>query len=179
MLLGISAKTKDRRVNKIAKRLGYNNYEVFYSPIGNWLFFIGYLMILALPVVIFFLTYWYWLLIYLALGCLFSAYLNNSFIIAEKELVVINPNFPFRRIRSFKIDRISKIKIDENKFLKILSIFMITENNYIQIYSEEKKYKFYCSGLNIDAFDENFTEKTLNDFAYVLRDKEIIVEFEV
>jgi hypothetical protein len=179
MIIGFSAKTKDKRVDKIAIEHGYDNYEIFYSPIFIWIFFTIYLLILSLPITFQFYNYWHYLLGYLFIGYLISSYLNNSFIITEKELLIINPNFPFTNFRTYKIDRIEKVKIDKNKWLNLLACLMIFENNYVQIYSGKKSRIYYCNGLNLDAFDENLTEKTLDDFSFSLTRKNIVVELKI
>ncbi|WP_028979860.1 hypothetical protein [Sporocytophaga myxococcoides] len=178
-LIGFSAKIRDKRVDKIAAKHGYKNYEVFYSPLSIWLFFTLYLLVLSLPVTLSFLEYWFYLPGYLVLGYLISAYRNNSFILTEDVLVVINPNFPFRNFHCYKIESIQKVKIDTGKWSDFLIVFIQFGHNYIQINSEGKRRTYYCNGLDIDAYDENFTEKTLDDFSHRLSKKNILVDFNI
>ncbi|MBO9699953.1 MAG: hypothetical protein J7604_07065 [Sporocytophaga sp.] len=177
MLISLSARIKDKRVDKIAIKQGYKDYEVFYSPLSIWLFFTFYILMLSLSLALAFLEYWCYWPGYLVPGYLISAYRNNSFILTEDELVVINPNFPFRNLRCYKIECIQKVKIDKNKWFYFLIMFIEFENNYVQINSEGKRKTYYCNGLNIDAYDENFTGKTLDDFSHSLTKKNIQVDF--
>ena len=169
-------KNKDFRVDKIAMRHGYSIYEVFYSPIIIWIFMTIYFLVLSISAFFQFLGEWYYIIPYLLFGYLISSYLNNSFVITEKELLIINPNFPFNSFERYSIDSIEKVKIDSNKWLYLLFSFLIFDNNYVKITSKDKTRVYYCIGLQFDAFDENFTEKTLDDFSASLSKKDIVVE---
>jgi hypothetical protein len=178
MYTGFSAKTKDKRVDKILIKHGYNNCEIFYSPIFFLDYFV-YFLVISLPITYQVINYWYYLPGYIAIGYLISAYLNNCFVITGKELLVINPNFPFDKFNRYEIENIEKIKIDKNNGIYFLLVFLIIGNNYVQINSGGKRKKYYCSGLEIDAYDENLTEKTLDDFSFALSKNNIVVEFKI
>ena len=111
------------------------------------------------------------------LGYLVVAYLNNSFVITENKILVVNPNFPFRRFIRYDLGQIQKVKIDSSKRLWITMVFAHSGNNYIEITAAHKANKFYCSYLNVDAFDENFTENTMDDLYASLKQNNIITEF--
>ena len=68
------------------------------------------------------------------------------------------------------------IKIDELTFIPAW-IFLIFKSNYIEVYFNNKKGRFYCSSLQLDSFDENWTEKTIDDLQYSLLKKGIMIEF--
>lgn len=100
VLTGISAKLKDKRIDRILKKHGYtlSNCEIFYSPITVWLFLLPFFLLTIISTVSYFFFYLIYLfplyfLLYFMLGYLVVGYLNNSFVITENKLLVINPNF--------------------------------------------------------------------------------------
>jgi hypothetical protein len=176
MLIGISARIRDKRVDKVLKKHGFSGHEIFYSPILIWLFASLYLILIFCSVLFLFIFhFWYFTLIYLCVSYVVSAYFNNSFAITTEELVVVNPNFPFRRFEKFNLRLIEEIKVGQNKMLQFLPLFFIKSSNYVQVQSNGKKKRFYCSNLDLDAYDENLTEKTLYDFRDCLLKNNIIV----
>ena len=89
----------------------------------------------------------------------------------------INPNFPFKKITIYDFAEIEKIKIDDSKLKVISWVLLIFSSNYIEISTNENTERFYSIFLQPDAFDENLTEKTLDDFNAVLCGKHILTEF--
>jgi len=176
---------KDKRVDKMLKKEKHHFSLIFYSPIKVYLFFLGLLLIGGFPI-LWFGLYFVWtnykwaLVIYIIFGYLFAAYLNNSIVISSKKIIMVNPNFPFRRIKVFNITAIRKVKIASDSHLKFIYIFGFLGTNYIEVeLSNEKKYRFYCAGLEIDCYDENQTELTLDDLHDALENRSVSVDFEL
>jgi hypothetical protein len=182
-ITGLSAKTKDRRVDNILKKRGYDvaGCEIFYSPINIWLFFLGILFLVAIPFSWYLIRLAYMLplyaLLYFLVSYLIVAFLNNSFVLTATQLLIINPNFLFRKVISYDLKQISKIKIDSSKWLWLTVIFAHFGKNYVEIASENKTQRFYCTMLEVDAYDENLTEKTMDDFQASLLKHNLSVEF--
>lgn len=185
VLTGISAKLKDRRVDRMLINYGYDvtKCEIFYSPITVWLFLCALLLLTLIPFsfYIFYLAYLFafYFISYLIIGYLIVAYLNNSFVITEKKLLIINPNFPYRKFICYDLEQVNKIKMDSSKVLWITSIFAHFGSNYIEIFTTKKVERHYCTSLDVDAFDENFTEKTIDDFCTSLKQHGVTVEFKL
>jgi hypothetical protein len=183
ILTGISAKIKDRRVDRILRKVGYDitACEIYYSPVRVWLFGWVLLLVAAIPVSFYFfhLAYQFtcYFLLYFLLGYVVVGYLNNSFVIVPDKLLVINPNFPFNRVVSYNLKRVRKVKIDNSAWLWITAIFAHWGNNYVEISTENRVERFYCTCLEVDAFDENFTEKTMDDFQAGLLKVNVPTEF--
>ena len=187
MLIGFSDEIKDRRVDKYLDKKGYNlaECEIFYSPISIYLFYLFYLLLLtlsAIPIELYFKIYNfkhpYCFLIYFIVQYLVLAYLNNSYVIAQQKLIVINPNFPFQKMKVYEFGEIDKIKIDNSWPVFLITwIFLIFSSNYIEVYSRNKVRRFYSIFLAVDSFDENLTEKTLDDFSNALSKNGIKVKF--
>jgi hypothetical protein len=187
MLIGFSDEIKDRRIDKYLDKKGYNlaECEIFYSPISIYLFYLFYLLLLilsVLPMGFYFLKYIfkypYYFLIYFIVQYLVLAYLNNSYVITQQKLIVINPNFPFQKMKVYEFGEIDKIKIDNSGLALLISwIFLIFCSNYIEVYSTNKVRRFYSIFLEVDCFDENLTEKTLDDFANTLSKNSISLKF--
>jgi hypothetical protein len=170
MFVGISAKLKDRRVDKILIENDYNLEEctIYYSPITGWFFYMG-LLIAVSSAYFFFIIYYVsinfavFLALYCCLGYFICAFLNNSFIITSKELIVVNPNFPFRRFEKYDLNAIQKVVLDDSRLILLSWIFLLS-SRYVNVHDEVKQRKFYCAYLERDAYDENITEKNLDDF---------------
>jgi len=107
---------------------------------------------------------------------LIAAYRNNSFVLTPTELIVINPNFPFKKVSKFSLDEITRIKIDEKKSM-IVRLFAVLVDYYVAIEYKGISKCFFCIGLHPDAFDENFTEDTLDDLYYALKNKGVETQF--
>jgi len=177
MLNGFSMKLKDRRVDKILCDKKNLNNQIFYSPILTWIVFWLILFCVVIPLVfIFWQLIWdslgYNLFsilgVYFGIGYLIAAKLNNSFVLNEKDLIIVNPNFPWNKVRHIKMNDINRIEIDEDVHYFVASLFGIVERNYIKVFTKKGAFRFYCMGLNIDCFYENWTEKTLDDFKRAL-----------
>jgi len=172
---------KDKRVDRLAQKRGYTPGDIFYSPISLWLSY--YLLILftaSTTVGLFFIDYWVECAIFLLGAYLAAAYLNNSFIVTFDQLIVVNTNFPFRRTKVYNISEIEDIHISKEGLVPgLLFAFFIGSGNYVQVNTLHKSKRFYCICLDIDCYDENNTEKTLDDFHFKLRVKGIRVHFEL
>jgi hypothetical protein len=182
MFVGISAKLKDRRVDRILIYDDYNleDCTIYYSPITGCFFYMG-LLIVVLSVYFFLIIYYIlvnfaiFLLLYCFIGYLVCAFLNNSFIITSKELIVINPNFPFKRFEKYDLTTIQKVVLDDSGLILFSWIFLLS-SRYVCIIDELKQRKFYCAYLERDAYDENITEKNLDDFQAHLKKLSIKTE---
>jgi hypothetical protein len=118
MYIGISARYKDKRVDKTLSKLGFTEYEIFYSPLIVSLTYL--LMLLAVSAGMFFpvlfsLGYSFIvctiLICYFLLYYMIAAYSNNSFAITSDALVIINPNYPFRNHTVIPLKNITDIHI--------------------------------------------------------------------
>lgn len=180
MLIGVSLNLKDKRVDKMLRSKGITDADIYYSPIVTWLI----LWLLLLPSV--------WGLIYLLsstvygllsmpyfiISYLLSAHHNNSFAFHQDKLIIVNPNFPFRHITVIDVKDIKLITIDTMK-RKWIESFMVFGENYLLLETKDKTMKFYCSGLELDGFDENWTEKTIEILHATLREKGISTDFKL
>jgi len=117
-------------------------------------------------------------MIYGILSYLVNSFHNNSFALQDKELIAINPNFPFRRLSVISIDDIEQIEIDRGQ-RKWKYLFLLFEDNYLSIKTKNTTYKFYCSGLAMDGYDEGFTEKTIEDLDNDLKQKGISTRMKI
>lgn len=168
-LTGISFQMKDNRIEKRLIKEGFTDYEIFYSPIQSWVFLVSLITISSITCYggIFALLWLYPIptAIYVFASYLVAAFSNNSFAFTSNKLIIVNPNFPFRNIFYYDLKEISQIKIDKSRYLLALTFFSCVVNtNYIEISIQNKSKRFYCSSLDIDCYDENWTEKTLDDF---------------
>lgn len=177
MMTGVSMSLTDKRVDKKLKRMGYKNYEVFYSPIKSW-----WIMMLAISMQsilyyggLFYLMYLFPLysFLYLFILYLIAARLNNSFAIENNKLLIINRNFPFYTFKVYEFEEIEIIKID--KMIKFSWLEMILfllgfscGTNYVEIKTSTQIKRFYCAGLDRDYYDENWTDATLDDLHFFL-----------
>jgi len=186
MLYGFSMNLKDRRVDKILRNKESQKNQIFYSPILTWVIFWFILFCIAIPIVFFswqliwhYLGYYFFIIlgVYFGIGYLIASKLNNSFVLDEENLIIVNPNFPWNKVQYFKFNDILKIEFKENKQYFLAIIFGIVERNYIEIFTKKGEFQFYCSGLSIDCFDENWTEKTLDDFKLELQKIGVKIEW--
>jgi hypothetical protein len=183
MITGVSAKIKDKRISKYLEKKGYNlaECEIFYSPITGFLFYLVILIAFTIPLWFYFplliSKYPYFFLIYFIVQYLALAFLNNSYVISQHKLIVINPNFPFKKVKVYEFAEIDKIKIDDSGLALITWVLLIFYCNYIEIYTADKTQRFYSIFLEVDYFDENITEKTLDDFNTTLCKHNIVTEF--
>jgi hypothetical protein len=163
---------QDLRVDKMLKARGLDTSDIYYSPIKSWVLF----MVIAMGLCYWFIIplalskYYSLVLIYLAPGYLFSGYLNHSFAITEDQLHVINPNFPFRQFKSYALRDIQRITLNKSK-QKWHYLLGIIGSNYISIQTADQSIKYFCVNLDVDAFDENWTEKTMDTFYSKLKEK--------
>lgn len=161
---------KDKRVDKILLQQGYKDAEVFYGPISIWLItFVGYLLAPALGLLIGLITNpWILLLLpYLFIAYLFNAWHSSSFAIAAGKCCIINPNWPFRKFIAIDLKAIESAG-GKKYHKKWMMVFAFSGSNYIEIKTDEGVQRFYCANLEADAYDENMTEKTIEDFLYAL-----------
>jgi hypothetical protein len=181
---GISASLKDKRVDRVLEKLGYEAAacKIFYSPVMVWVYYLALLLATLIPLTSFYLVvlmyrfpvYW---VPYLLSGYLAAAYLNNSFVLAPDKLLVINPNPPFRRVVPFELENVRKVTIDRPKWLWLSTLFIFLGRNYVEISTDGKTERFYCASLELDAFDENLTEKTIDDFHFALEARNVPTAF--
>ncbi len=180
MLIGVGFNLKEKRVDKILRAKGINDAEIYYSPITTWLI----VWLLLLPSAWWFIyllastVYGFLLIPYLIISYLLNAHHNNSFAFHGDKLIVVNPNFPFRHVSTIDLMDIKLVTID-NKKRKWLLAFVLVGENYLLIETKDSVQKFYCSGLELDGFDENWTEKTIEDLDTILKKKGIPTNFKL
>ena len=169
MLIGVSFKLKDKRVDKMLASRQLENAEIFYSPISSWLLVLLLIFSSAAWFLFYIATwnYWYLIIPYFTISYLINAFLNNSFALYKDNLFIINPNFPFRRFQKIKRDDVNQITIDKIKRQWFL-VFLAIGGNYLSVDTTNRKFKFHCAGLDQDSFDENWTEKTIEDLRFKL-----------
>lgn len=164
---------KDKRVDKQLKKNGFDHFTLFYSPISFWVVILVGIILSGAGLFYSILASEYIILIipYLFISYLVNAYLNNSFALTGDKLIVINPNFPFRKFKSYNRQEIKKITIDKIRMPWFL-YFAAFGKNYVQIETKENaSVKYYCINLEEDAYDENWTDETLDTFNSTLKDK--------
>jgi hypothetical protein len=191
ILNGVSLKLKDLRIDKILSKNGYENYTIYYSPLKSWFVFFGIMIPILLPLAIFlfstiielFLSNKYlftlFLSVYIILGYLISSYVNNSFVLTKNELIIVNPNFPFRKFIVLKLNQIKLAEICNDKSWVFTILFGVFGGNYVRISRFSDTKKFYCYNLDVDCFDENWTEKTFDDFFDDLNSKNVKVKMKI
>lgn len=183
MVSGFASEFKDKRVDNMLRRHGYAHAKVFYSPIKIWLIFLLYFLVIGFTVIlgaVYFLwtSYKIWLMGYIITAYLVAAFLNNSFAIAGNKFLVVNPNFPFNRVKEYLISDIKDIKLAPDPILTYAWLFGPLGNNYVQVLSKNGKNRYCCAGLDIDCYDENLTALNLDDLHAALKEKGISVRFE-
>lgn len=120
-----------------------------------------------------------WLImIYGMSAYLVNGYHNNSFAIQDKDFLAINPNYPFRQLKIINFDGIEHIVIERGQS-KWKYLFLLFEDNYLLIKTKNETYKFYCSGLEMDGFDEGFTEKTIEDLDNDLKQNGVLTSLNI
>jgi hypothetical protein len=183
MLFGVSMKLKDKRVDKILAQNNIHNTRVYYSPSSSVLIFIILLASTSIPLLFEFIfssySIWTLLLIPYFIGVyLFNSGLNNSFALTDKALFIINPNRPFRNFKSYPLSEIEKITIANDK-KHFGMLFLSFGRNYLQIDTIDSSKLFFCVALEMDAFDENWTELTIDDLCMDLKGKGCNVVFNI
>ena len=185
MFIGISGRLKSKRVDKQLQAAGYSDYEIFYSPLSVWA---TYCMLLPygfggfLPIAYNFLRPWIFpvaafLAGYILIARSVASQLNNTFAITNNELVIVNPYFPFKKITSMKLDSILSVRISNQPF-RLRKLFLCFDSNFIEIATQNgETTRFYCHGLEQDFYDENLTEKTIENLVYALEKRNIKVEY--
>lgn len=176
----IPIKLKDRRVDKKLVAEGYTKSKIYYSPIASWLWIVVILLLSVFFIFFEFATSSYGLLLipYFLISYLLTSYFNNSIAVQEDEFIVVNRNFPFLRFRSFKKDEIEIITFKSVKS-QWLMIFMAIRENYILIKTKNKTFKFHCALLEIDGFDENWVEDSLDSLHFHLKREGFPSEFKI
>ncbi|MEM7654925.1 MAG: hypothetical protein AAF399_02255 [Bacteroidota bacterium] len=115
--------------------------------------------------------------IHVALSYVFAAKCHWSFAITENDLWIINPSFPFRSIQSVLIAEITQLTLKRSYPGWILSPFGLFGVKEFRLQTESFRKKLLFTGLNLDAYDESWTEKTLDDFHHTLVKRGVRVEF--
>lgn len=170
---------RDKRVDQILLRKGYQDADIFYSPIGAWLTLFTGIIGTALLSTGFILMFWsLWLL--LLLPYIFIAYLLNAwhcccFALVEGKCCVINANWPFQKFEVIELNDIESVTIDEQRS-RWKSFFTLLSSNYIEVKTAAGIKRYDCAYLQLDAFDENFTKQTIEDFQYALERSGIPVQ---
>lgn len=172
---------QDKRVNKIIARQGFKPEQVFYNPRGILLLPLAYaapvwglLVYAGIP-----LIFWsaLWLLFYGLLMYLVFAKRGNNFVLTGQDLVVINPNPPFRSLTVIALDTITGAVIDEEKKNRYGYIFFWSQGYYLELHRPGGKTRYYCAHLAPDAYDEGFTKHTLDDLGFALERKGVPTQF--
>jgi hypothetical protein len=170
----------DKIVDKICKEKRIQDFEVFYSPIKAWIetfmmfSFLIFGCLFLIPSVFNHYELYLFLFLYLVISFLIFSKHSNSFVITSTQLIIINPNFFFKRYIEFNICDIHQVEINKNKN-PLFMFFIIFNQNYLEIETQRENKKFYCAGLDIRGYEDydNLTEKTLDDLHSSLQKKEI------
>jgi hypothetical protein len=183
-ITGFALKLKIKKVDRILLKKGYSleECEIYYSPITLWVVFIFMMLLILIPFLLSnFLNFVHPFLIYILsyfLLCYFlMRYLNNTPVLVKNQLIIINPYFPFQSFKIYQFEEIQKVKIDKLSYFFPSWLFLLFSINYMEVYVKNQKKRFYCSYLEVDAYDENWTEKTIDDFKYSLLKKGVMIEF--
>lgn len=196
LVIAPSLQLKDKRIDKTLLKNGYDlkKCTIFYSPIkmyfifllmlffagGFYAFYAFYFLYEFVALLTSFIGVIFIFLAYITISLLLVFKLNNSVVLTDDELVIINPNFPFKKISKYRFRDIIGVKIDNYKRFTFLTfIFLLFDSNFIQIKLKNQSKRYYCIFLNVDAFDENWTELTLDDLHYSLENKELNVEMKL
>jgi hypothetical protein len=184
ILTGVSFKMKDKRVDKMLSATGMSGADIYYAPIGCWalvvMLYLG--MIGGLLVSILINSPGSQLLIvlcvclfYLLISYLINAPRHNTIALYEDKLIAVNPNPPFRKITVFNNSEIRKIIFDQ-QHSRWLGCFAALSDNYLLIETGDQSIKIHCAGLETDSYDEDWTEKVLEDLNAALLKKGIHTE---
>lgn len=155
-------------------RNGIAEAGIFYSPVQVWLYII--LMMTTAGIYVVFaarssLTVAALVLVYRSVSYLLYTRCSNSFAVRHDTLYIINPSHPFRKFKVCALKDIRAVTFDEDKKTWINRIFLLGSCNDLLVETGEGIYKYACAGLDLDAFDEGFTEKNLDDLRYHLEGK--------
>lgn len=160
---------KDQRIDKMLAQNGIPEAVIFYSPVQVWLYLI--LMGLSTGIGIFvtaLTSLWLLSLILVYLSVSYLLYINcsHSFALTGDTLYILNPSRPFRRFEALPLEKIHAVTLGEDKSSWLRQVFIWSDVNFLQVASDKGIAKYPCIGLELDAFDENFTAKTLDDLRY-------------
>ncbi|MDJ1504225.1 hypothetical protein [Xanthocytophaga agilis] len=114
---------------------------------------------------------------YFLLGYVVCGYLNNTFVFTTDKLLVINPNFPFTKVVTYKLNQIENIEIYRSLCIQGIGWIFFQSGNYVTITIGGDRFRYYCGSLCVDTFDEDITEKTMDDFHYALKERKIPAQF--
>ena len=146
-------KLTDKRVDEIVKKLGHNAIETFYSPILAGLWYFALLLLTTAPFVVaiiwqffeFQYEYFCYLGVFIVVSYLLNAFLNNNFILTNDKIIIINPNFPFKKQTIINVVDIERIIIDKSKWVRwscwCLGVF---GGNHIEVTTKSGKHLFFC-----------------------------------
>jgi|GEM_PF-1080864 len=171
---------RDKRVDRALDQLGYTGPDIFYSPLQGWIFWTSLLLILVAST-IFWLLLWLWPLLplMLCLSYLFNAYRSNNFALSENQLIIINPNFPFRKVTLLDLKDIESVRVDCDTLSRVASFLILAfGNNYIEVKTAAGTQRFYCAYLQQwNAYSRNLTEKGIDDLDVALKKRGIATIF--
>jgi hypothetical protein len=162
---------KDKRVDKMLNEAGIKDAEIFHSPIfvtlRHTFFLLFFVNICFQNWFVFGLS-----ILICLIDFLLMFYMNNSVVITNNFMYVINPNYPFKKIKPIEWKNIKHIQIDCEKPTWIF-LLLIFSNNSIQIKMTNETKKYYCIGIEQDSFDENAVEKTMEMLEERIKEKGI------
>lgn len=168
----------DKRVDRMLLRRDMTVDAIYYSPITAWLvtllLFLLYFGLAAYLIIA--AGYYLPVAIYLFLGYLVAAHMNTSFAVTDSELIAVNPDFPFSRFDVIPLSDIEHIIIDNTR-RRWHYAFFVFGDNYLLLKTKTTTLKYYCAGLELDAFDENWTDLTIDDLHYALTKRGVGVTF--
>ena len=170
----------DKRVDEICLEKGLADYEVFCSPIKVWIqpLFLFLSLLFSCLVIISSVFYYFelylFLIIYLVISFLIFSKRSNSFVITSTKIVVINPNIFFKNYIELNICDVNQVEINESKN-PLLVFFLIFNQSYVAIETQNEYKRFYCAGLDVAGYEEcdNLTEKNLDSLYSSLQKKGI------
>jgi hypothetical protein len=187
-ITGFALKLKIKKVDRILLEKGYSieECEIYYSPITSW--FVTLFMMLPFLYPFLFIDFDYlflsfiyplriYILSYFLLGYFLIRYFNNTPVLVKNELIIINAYFPFQSFKIYQIEEIQKVKIDKLSPFFPSWLFLLFSINYVEVYVKNNKKRIYCPYLEVDCYDENWTEKTMDDFKYSLFKEGVTIEF--
>lgn len=180
----MSFKITDKRIDREIIKLGFipEECEIFYSPIAAWLWpsillwtmgaLWTYPFVLHSRVAILVVLCWF------CLGYLLAARLNCSFVLTSRQMLAINPNFPFKKRIVCDFEDITGIRIAKSpSWHRVFMPFIIAGSKFVQIRTSTQVHTCYCVELGLDAMNTNFTEKPLDDLYVSLKNKGLKVEW--
>lgn len=170
-LTGVSLKLTDKRIIPVLQKNGYAIDAIYCSPIQSWLLLFSLLLSAMSPILISIFAVSLWavlagLLIYFVMVYLYNNRYYNSFAIQpDRSIVVVNLNWPLRRVKRIHAESVIQIRVASVKEKWWYIMLCHFRGNYIEItFNNKETERIYCSGLLLDAFDENWTERTFDDF---------------